>query len=524
MNFKQLRFLIFVFFISNVATAQNALIDVLVFSKTNAFRHKSIPRGIEFLSDMGRKNNWKLHFSEDANDFTIENLSQYDVLVFLNTSGDIFSEKQKESFKGYIAKGKGFVGIHAASDTEKQWDWFSEMIGATFKDHPKVQNATLNVNCKSNHPAIRGLKNQEVFKDEWYNFIKPVGKHVNVLMSLDETSYEGKKMNTDNHPISWYHLYNGGRIFYTGLGHTNEIYNDSRYYNHIEGAILWAAGKKNINGTSKKWVNLIESNLHENWDVFIGAPHATVKGLDFVDPNSDGKNAKPLGLNNDPKGVFRYEIIDNEPVVHISGEIYGALTSKNEYDNYHLKLQFKWGEQVWEPRLLRERDSGILYHCVGPYDKFWNVWMQSQEFQVQEGDMGDYYSLAGTSIDIPSKKESDGKEFNYQKEAHLNNFSSIKKGFQSHCNKGFNNEKPHGEWNTLELICYEGTSLHVVNGQVVMALFNSRYKDLNNDILPLQKGRIQIQSEGAEAFYKNIQIKKINKIPNKFKSYVKGHI
>ncbi|WJJ97739.1 ThuA domain-containing protein [Algibacter luteus] len=525
MNYKLSFVLLIAFFNTSMSFTQEKNLEVLVFSKTQAFRHKSIPTGLEFLADMAKKNNWNIKFSEDSNDFSISNLSQYQVLVFLNTSGDIFSEAQKAALQNYFSRGKGFVGIHAASDTEKDWGWFTEMIGATFKNHPKVQEATLNINTECNHPAINGLKSKEVFKDEWYNFLKPVGKHVSVLASLDESSYEGKKMDTDNHPISWYHIYDGGRVFYTGLGHTDEIYNDSRYYSHIEGGILWASGMKKEPSISKKWTNLIDGNPHKNWDVFIGAPHATVKDLEGVDPKSDGKNAKPLGLNNDPKKVFDFKTtIEGEQVLHISGEIYGALTSKKEYENYHLKLQFKWGKNIWEPRLLRKRDSGILYHCTGPNGAFWNVWMQSQEFQVQEGDMGDYYALAGTIIDIPSVKKEGQKEFDYAVEGQLHTFSSTEKKFPAHCNKGLNNENPHGEWNTLELICFEGTSLHIVNGKVVNALFNSRHKDLDDNIVPLQKGRIQIQSEAAEAFYKTIKIKSIDKIPNKYKKYVKGYM
>lgn len=203
--------------------------------------------------------------------------------------------------------------------------------------------------------------------------------------------------------------------------------------------------------------------------------------------------------------------------MHISGEIYGALISKQEYENYHLKLQFKWGEQVWEPRLTRKRDSGILYHSYGPYTTFWNVWMSSQEFQVQQGDAGDYYALSGTLIDIPSEKKEDEKEFTYVKKGKLNPFSSLQRFLPSHANKCFDNEKPHGEWNTLELICFEGTSYHVVNGKVVMALYNSRHKNAEGNIVPLARGRIQIQSEAAEVFYKNIQIKSIKKLPIKFK-------
>ena len=524
MKFLKHIFTVFLFLFSTVFIAQENFLDVLVFSKTGSFRHKSIPKGKDFLAKMASTNNWKITFSENSDDFTIKNLSKYDVLVFLNTTGNLFNDPQKNALKNYFVRGKGFVGIHAASDTEMEWNWFTEMIGATFKNHPKVQPATVYVNKDTNHPAVDGFKETEVFKDEWYNFKKPVGKHVSVLATVDEKSYKGKQMNTDNHPISWSHIYDGGRVFYTVLGHTISIYDDVRFYKHIEGGILWAAQLKKEAVISKKWTNLFGENPSKYWDTFIGAPHKTVKGLENVDPKSDGKKAKPLGLNNDPKNVFTFKTINDEKVLHISGEIYGALTSKKEYKNYHLKLQFKWGEKVWEPRLKRKRDNGILYHCIGSYTKFWNVWMQSQEFQVQETDMGDYYSLAGTQIEIPSIKKDGEKEFDYTHKAKLNTFSSIERKFLAHVNKGFDNEKPYGEWNTLELISYEGTSLHIVNGKVVMALFNSKYKNLDGKILPLTKGRIQLQSEAAEAFYKDVKIKSITKIPAKYRKYTSRYL
>lgn len=268
---------------------------------------------------------------------------------------------------------------------------------------------------------------------------------------------------------------------------------------------------------SKKWINLLDEDHANYWNVFIGVPHGTVTGLDGVNPDSDGKKGLPLGLNNDPKNVFTIKQVANENILHISGEIYGALTSKHEYENYHLKLSFKWGEKIWEPRLDRERDNGILYHCVGEHGAFWNVWMQSQEFQVQQGDMGDYYAIAKTSVDIPSSKKEGDREFNYVKGSVLNHFSSAEPGFMGHCNKGFDNENPHGEWNTLELITVGSTSLHIVNGKVVMALYDSKYQDGNKKMIPLTKGKLQIQSEAAEAYYKDVRIKQVTKIPKKFK-------
>lgn len=522
MYFKKLICLVLVVLSYGVVQSQQNNPNILVFSKTEAFRHKSIPTGNKFMKELASKNNWRVTFSEDSNDFTNANLDQYNVLVFLNTSGDIFNENEKQALQSYMAKGYGFVGIHAASDTEKEWPWFTKMIGATFKNHPKVQNAKLHIEKSSSHPAINHLKETEAFKDEWYNFLKLVDKHVNVLARVDEDTYEGKKMNTKNHPISWFHHYDGGRVFYTGMGHVEEAYSDQRFEKMIHGAILWAANLKDIKPpSSKKWTNLFEEDLYQNWDVFIGAPHATVTELDNVDPNSDGKNATPLGLNNDPKNVFTYKKENGENLLHISGEIYGALTSKQAYENYHLKLQFKWGEKVWEPRLLRKRDSGILYHCHGSQTAFWNVWMASQEFQVQETDVGDYYGLVDVLIDIPSEKKEGEKEFNYLKKGTLNSFSAVQRFPPNHCNKGFDNENPHGEWNTLELICFEGTSLHIVNGKVVMALYNSRYQNSDKQIVPLTKGRIQIQSEAAEVYYKDVQIKSIIGIPQKFKKQIK---
>jgi len=522
MHFKKLIFFVLLLLFSVDVLSQQNNPNIFVFSKTQGFRHKSIPTGIKFMTQLAAKNNWNISFSEDSKDFTNSNLEQYNVIIFLNTSGDVFDENQKKALKTYMATGKGFVGIHAASNTEMEWTWFTEMIGATFKDHPKVQNATLHIDDSSAHPSIEHLNDVEVFKDEWYNFLKPVAKHVNVLASLDEDSYQGKKMNIKSHPITWYHHYDGGRVFYTGMGHTNAIYEDSRFEKLIQGAVLWAADIKQIKKLSaKKWTDLFATNPNKNWDVFIGAPHATVKDLDDVDPTSNGKNTEPLGLNKDPKEVFVFKKVKDENVLHISGEIYGALISKQEFENYHLKLQFKWGDKVWEPRLLRKRDSGILYHSQGSYTSFWNVWMASQEFQVQETDVGDYYGLVNVLIDIPSEKKEGEKEFKYLKKGDLNSFSSLQRFPPNHCNKGFDNEKPHGEWNTLELICYEGTSLHIVNGKVVMALYNSKYRNAENQIVPLTKGRIQIQSEAAEVYYKNVQIKSINSIPKTFKKQTK---
>lgn len=291
---------------------------------------------------------------------------------------------------------------------------------------------------------------------------------------------------------------------------------------YLLGCLLLAASCKSLkqgnadSSNQENWTSMLRMDYQQDWELFLGVPHGSVKDLEGVDPSSDGKKGEPLGLNNDPKQVFTMKKINGEPVLHISGEIFGALSSHKEYENYHLKLQFKWGTKKWPPRLNREKDSGILYHCLPPHGRFWNVWMQSQEFQVQEGDVGDFYALSTTQMEIPSSKPAEEKEFSYQKGAPYHLFSNANKSVPIHCNKGLDNEKPAGEWNTLELICFGDQSIHIVNGKVVMALFNSKVADQDGTIRPLTKGKIQIQSEAAEIFYKGIEIKQINSIPTKF--------
>ncbi|NIJ44267.1 type 1 glutamine amidotransferase [Wenyingzhuangia heitensis] len=508
--FKKLILLV-VFMLVNVVYSQE--ISILVFSKTAGFRHKSIESGKQAVQKLAVKNNWKVVYSEDSNLFNDQDLSKFDILFFLNTTGDILNESQQNAMKSFFAKGKGFVGTHSATDTEKDWPWYVDMLGATFKSHPKQQKATLHINKEHGHQAVAHLNNKEEFFDEWYNFKDPVAKHVNVLATLDESTYSGKQMGMV-HPITWYHHYDGGRVFYTGLGHTNAAYSDERIVKQIEEGIKWAAKITDVNTLTNKWTNLLKGDPYKNWDVFMGVPHNSVKGLPNVDPKSNGMKGEPLGLNKDPKKVFNFvKEKKDKHSVHITGEIYGALTSKQEYENYHLKLKVKWGEQKWAPRLDAKRDNGLLYHCTGPFRQFWNVWMRCQELQIQETDMGDYYALGGATSDVPTVTvEENGKPKKvYGIDGELKAGSS---------KRSFDNEKKHGKWNTIELITYNGTSLHIVNGKVVMALFNSRHHVKGMGTSPLTRGRIQFQSEGAEIYYKDILIKSINGIPKKYNKYL----
>lgn len=484
-------------------------ISVLVFSKTNGFRHSAIDIGKETIGALGESNNWQIHYSEDSLDINSETLAHTDVVIFLNTTGDILGDAEEAAMENYIQNGGGFVGIHSASDTEYSWPWYHQLVGAHFKNHPKTQEARLTVHQCNTHPATAHMPEAFQITDEWYNFTAPVEKHVNVLLSLDENSYQGGEMNGD-HPIAWYHHYDGGRAFYTGLGHTKAIYENEMYQKHLEQAILWAAGKRDV-ALDRKWKNLLDKELSQ-WDVYMGVPHVSVEGLPGVPKSENVHEGQALGLNNDPKNVFSTIEENGEVQLKITGEIYGGLTSKAAYKNYHLKAEFKWGTKKWEPRLDQKRDNGILYHCRGSHGSFWNVWMSSLECQVQETDCGDFIGLAGASGEVRFTEvttENGGKKKQFDP-------NGIKQR-ATYVHKNILNEKPNGEWNTIEVICVGTTSIHVVNGQVVNVIENATYKKPNGEIIPLDQGQIQIQSEAAETYYRNIQIRGVTDFPRKYK-------
>ncbi|MEH6306844.1 ThuA domain-containing protein [Olivibacter sp. CPCC 100613] len=213
---------------------------ILVFSKTAGFRHDSIEKGTKTIEELGKENGFSVEHTEDASVFTEDNLKKYKAIVFLSTTGDILNDAQQKAFEHYIQQGGGFVGVHAAADTEYEWPWYNKLVGAWFLSHPKQQEATILVLDK-NHPATKHLADTWRRWDEWYNY-KDINPETNVLMKLDETSYEGGK-NGDNHPIAWYHEFDGGRAFYTGLGHTKESYDAVDFRKHLLGGIKYAMGE-----------------------------------------------------------------------------------------------------------------------------------------------------------------------------------------------------------------------------------------------------------------------------------------
>ena len=215
--------------------------SILVFYKTNGFYHQSIPAGISAIQKLGNENNILVYPTKDAANFTPDSLKKYAAVVFLNTTGDVLNPEQQIAFENYIKAGKGFVGIHAATDTEYNWPWYNKLVGAYFLDHPQIQKATVQVKDKT-HAATRSLPDIWERTDEWYNF-KDINPNIKILATLDEKSYSGGK-NGDNHPIAWYHEVAGGRSFYTAGGHTNESYSEPLFLQHILGGIQYAIGQK----------------------------------------------------------------------------------------------------------------------------------------------------------------------------------------------------------------------------------------------------------------------------------------
>lgn len=213
---------------------------VLVFSKTAAFYHESIPVGNEALIKLAKENGFDIDTTTNAEWFNEDTLKNYSAVVFLSTTGDVLNHYQEAAFERYIQAGGGFVGIHAASDTEYDWGWFGRLVGGYFKSHPHPQEATLQV-VDSLHPATQGLPETFTYHDEWYNF-KKLNPDNKVLVSIDENSYEGGE-NGENHPMIWYHEYDGGRSFYTALGHSSESFSDPLHLKLILGGIKYAIGK-----------------------------------------------------------------------------------------------------------------------------------------------------------------------------------------------------------------------------------------------------------------------------------------
>jgi len=262
-----------------------------------------------------------------------------------------------------------------------------------------------------------------------------------------------------------------------------------------------------LDARAQNWQPLFNGKDFFGWKSYLAKPNVDwdVPGLKR---DEKGNYLEAIGADRDPLKVFSVETVDGSPVIHISGQGFGTITTTNVFDNFHLRLQFKWGEKRWAPRATSQRDSGIVYLCHGPLDAVDGFWPRSVEFQIQEHDCGDLWAV-GTRITVRATKRGNNRTYDPQGEENV-----FIRG-ASRCIKLEDAEKPRGEWNTLDLICLNGDSIHVVNGKVVMRLSNAQRVD-GPEPAPLRAGTIGLQSEGAEVFYRNVEVRPITEVPSAF--------
>jgi len=223
----------------------------------------------------------------------------------------------------------------------------------------------------------------------------------------------------------------------------------------------------------------------------------------------------PLGRNHDPRQVFSVVQEDAAPAIRVSGEIWGALLTQTEFENYHLHAQFKWGKLKWPPRRSSVRDSGILYHCVGDPDPR-TGWMRSFECQIEEQDCGDFWSVRGAVAFAQTRRMDTTEELRKQfaiwsarNEGHYAPFAYWPGGTLTRIDKdglmkNEDAEKPLGTWNAVDIYCAGNKSVHVINRVTNMVLLNLSQLDAAGQLVPLTRGKIQLQSEGAEIFFRDL--------------------
>ncbi|MEX2400479.1 MAG: DUF1080 domain-containing protein [Rhodothermales bacterium] len=262
-----------------------------------------------------------------------------------------------------------------------------------------------------------------------------------------------------------------------------------------------------------EWRTLLTEDL-AGWYTYLGYKLPADYDGD-VPTDENGDPLVPVGYDRNVNDVFTMIQEDGEPVLRISGEYYGSISTDEDFENYHLTLQVRWGDIKWDPRTNLMLDSGVLYHAVGESGiDYWRAWPLSQEFQVMEGHMGDYWSIGSAAIDIRSLPEEGAMSAMASHDRPFRSFSdgTDQGGF---CLRTADYESPMGDWTTLELITFEDKALHLVNGEVVMVLRNSRFIE-DGVAQPLTSGKIQLQSEAAEVFFKDIRIRNVDAIPAEY--------
>jgi type 1 glutamine amidotransferase len=219
-------------------TAADGVFRVLLFSRTVGYRHDSIPAAIAAFMQLQPDGDYQAESTEDPTTFTADNLGRFQIVVFLMTTGDVLDDVQQVAFEEWVGAGGSYLGVHSASDTEYDWPFYGQLVGAAFARHPDVQQATVEIEAPE-HPAVAGLPSPWSRRDEWYDFRSNPRGTVTVLATVEESSYSGGTMGPD-HPMVWAHeTAGGGRAFYTGMGHTKESYAEPAFRQHLLLALRW---------------------------------------------------------------------------------------------------------------------------------------------------------------------------------------------------------------------------------------------------------------------------------------------
>ncbi|MBU0695979.1 MAG: ThuA domain-containing protein [Bacteroidetes bacterium] len=238
----------------NVSAQEKKQFNALLITKTAGWHHESINEGVAAIKALGERNFFNVTWNQDGIPITEKYLQNFQVIIFLNTTGDIFKDDEQKAIEKFIQSGHGYVGIHSASDTEYDWPWYTKMVGRMFHIHPVIQTAKLRLTANK-FPGLEGFSDGQLWTDEWYEFSPETTSGLKYILAVDESSYNPKVEWADRnlkgmgmgnfHPIAWYHEYDGGRSFYTALGHLPTDYNNPAFLNHVFAGIYWAAtGKK----------------------------------------------------------------------------------------------------------------------------------------------------------------------------------------------------------------------------------------------------------------------------------------
>ncbi|MCB0613664.1 MAG: ThuA domain-containing protein [Phaeodactylibacter sp.] len=326
-------------------------IRALVFSKTEGYRHASIEPGIEAVRQLGKQHGFEVFATEDASLFSQEELQKYNVVIFLSTTGDVLDEAQQLEFQRWVQAGGGFVGVHAATDTEYDWPWYNELVGGYFSSHPPgIHQATIEVLDKE-HISTQHLPEQWIRTDEWYNFKKLIPA-THKLLNLDEDSYEGGDMGPD-HPIAWFHEFDGGRAWYTALGHTEATFSEPLFLEHLWGGIRYAAGPQR----TVDYSGLSVAPAENRFEKVVLADHLNEPmELDFL---PDGKvifiERKGAVKVYDP--VFKRLLTVQQVRVNTTFEdgLLGLAVDPDFYSNHFLYLFYS------DPEVAQQRVSRFVY-------------------------------------------------------------------------------------------------------------------------------------------------------------------